>query len=262
MKKISAILITHNEEEKIEQALKSLQSVSDEIIVVDSHSTDSTIEICHRYTDHVIEKSWEGYRAQKQFATEQATHDWILSLDADEMLSAELKREILEWKNQASKFQSYRIARKTFFMGRWISHTTWYPDWQLRLFARSSGRWTGGRVHESFQTSEAPGRLKGQLYHYTYSSFSEYLHQLEHFSTLAAQDYLDSGKKVYWTHIGFYPPGIFLKNYLVSFGFLDGLPGLFVSLLAACSTLFKYLKAWEIQSKKNIQFPCDSCNEE
>ena len=100
MKKISAILITHNEEEKIEQALKRLRSVSDEIIVVDSHSTDSTIEICHQYTDRVIEKSWEGYRAQKQFATEQATHDWILSLDADEMLSAELKREILEWKNQ------------------------------------------------------------------------------------------------------------------------------------------------------------------
>ena len=109
MKKISAILITHNEEEKIEQALKSLRSVSDEIIIVDSHSTDSTIAICHQYTDRVIKKSWEGYRAQKQFATEQATHDWILSLDADEMLSAELKREILEWKieNVQAKYFSY-----------------------------------------------------------------------------------------------------------------------------------------------------------
>ncbi len=262
MKQISAILITHNEEEKIERALRSLHSVSDEIIVVDSYSTDTTTEICRRYTDRVIERSWDGYRAQKQFATEQATYDWVLSLDADEMLSTELRKEILEWKDQKSDCQGYQLARKTFFMGRWISHTTWYPDWQMRLFAKSAGRWEGGRVHESFRVSGPTGRLESQIYHYTYSSISEYLHQLELFSTLAAQDYLDSGRRVHWAHIGFYPPIIFLKNYLVRLGFLDGLPGLFVSLLAACSTLFKYLKAWEMQSDTKIEFPSNPCDEE
>jgi len=259
MKKISAVLITYNEEEKIERALKSLEKVSDEILVVDSYSTDSTPEICRQYATRLIQRSWQGYRIQKQFATEQAQYSWILNLDADEMLSPELAQEILTWKNLPSLHQGYFFPRKTFFMGRWISHTTWYPDWQLRLFKRNYGCWKGGRVHEFFQVAGSTAKFNGRIYHHTYSSSSEYLQQLDNFSALAARDYLDHGKKTSWYHFCLYPPAVFLKNYVIKLGFLDGIPGLFVSILAAISTLFKYWKLWELQSqtksKLSYRFP-------
>ncbi len=257
MTKISAVLITYNEEEKVRRALRSLESVADEIVVVDSYSSDGTVETCRHYTDRVLLKSWEGYCHQKQFATDQASHDWILSLDGDEMLSPQLAQEILEWKGQGSSRKGYYLPRKTFFMGRWIEHTTWYPDWQLRLFEKTSGRWEGGRVHESVRVTGPTGRFKGQIYHHTYASFSEYLEQLERFSSLAAQDYFDGGKRADWTHLLMQPPVIFLKNYLFRRGFLDGIPGLAVSFLAAVSSLFKYLKLWEIQSELVGKIPGD-----
>lgn len=255
MNQISAVVITYNEEDKIERALLSLQKVSDEIVVVDSYSSDATPQICYRYTDRFIQRSWEGYRVQKQFATEQASHEWILNLDADEMLSPDLTQEILHWKNERSTYSGYLLPRKTFFMGKWITHTTWYPDCQLRLFRRSSGSWKGGRVHESFRVDGPTGRLNGEIYHYTYSSFSEYLQQLENFSSLAAQDYFDRGKKVTWFQICFDPAAIFLKNYFFRLGFMDGIPGLCVSMLASVSTLFKYLKLWELQSNVEPYLP-------
>ena len=200
MKKVSAVLITYNEEDKIQRALDSLQAVSDEIVVVDSDSTDATVEFCSRYTNRILKKSWQGYRDQKQFATDRASHDWILSLDADEALSPQLVEEILQWKEQDNNFEGYYLPRKTFFMGRWIEHTTWYPDRQIRLFRKSRGCWEGGRVHESFQVTGSTAKLKGQLYHHTYASFSEYLEQLESFSSLAARDHFDSGKRQKWVH--------------------------------------------------------------
>lgn len=257
MKKISAVLITFNEEEKIQRALRSLKLVSDEIIVVDSYSLDGTVETCRRYTDHVFSRAWEGYREQKQFATDQASHDWILSLDGDEMLSPQLTQEILEWKEEGCSCRGYYLPRKTFFMGRWIEHTTWYPDCQLRLFEKSSGRWEGGRIHESVKVTGPTGQFKGEIYHHTYASFSEYLEQLERFSALTARDHFDRGDRAHWAHFLLHPPTIFLKNYLIRWGFLDGMPGLAVSLLAAVSTLFKYLKLWEIQSGLARKTPSD-----
>ena len=199
------MLITYNEEDKIQRALDSLQAVSDEIVVVDSDSTDATVECCSRYTNRVLTKSWQGYRDQKQFATDQASHEWVLSLDADEALSPQLAEEILHWKEQDNNFEGYYLPRKTFFMGRWIEHTTWYPDWQLRLFRKSRGRWEGGRVHESFQVTGPTARFKGQIYHHTYASFSEYLEQLERFSSLAARDRFEEGQRAQWVHVIFSP---------------------------------------------------------
>ncbi len=167
MKRISAVLITYNEADKIQRALASLQAVSDEIVVVDSHSTDATVELCSRYTERVLKKSWQGYRDQKQFATDQASHEWVLSLDADEALSPQLSEEILQWKEQDNYFEGYYFPRKTFFMGRWIEHTTWYPDRQLRLFRKSRGRWEGGRFHESFRVTGPTARFKGLIYLHT-----------------------------------------------------------------------------------------------
>lgn len=257
MTRISAVVITYNEEETIQRALNSLKAVSDEIVVVDSHSTDATVQLCSRYTDRVLKKSWQGYREQKQFATDQASHDWVLSLDADEALSPKLTEEILQWKERENDCEGYYLPRKTFFMGRWIEHTTWYPDWQLRLFKKSRGRWEGGRVHESFRVTGPTARLRGQIYHHTYESFSEYLQQLERFSSLAARDLFEQGRRAHSIHFVFHPPAIFLKNYLLRLGFLDGKPGLAVSALAAVSSLFKYLKLWEIQSEAPKEMPMD-----
>ena len=194
MKKLSGVVVCYNEEEKIDAALGSLEPVSDEIVVVDSFSSDGTEAICRRYTDRFLQRPWSGYRDQKQFATQQASFDWVLSLDADEVLSPELRQAVLLWKSgEDDGIDGYRLCRKTFFLGRWIEHTTWYPDWQMRLFRRSAGRWEGGRVHESFRVNGATGRLSGDLHHHTYASLSEYLQQLERFTNLAAADYFDAG---------------------------------------------------------------------
>ncbi len=196
MKKLSGVVISYNEEEKIDAALSSLQAVTDEIVVVDSFSSDGTEAICRRYTDRFLQRRWSGYRDQKQFAAHQASFDWVLSLDADEVLSPELQAEVHRWKSgKDDEIDGYYLCRKTFFLGRWIEHTTWYPDWQMRLFLRSGGQWKGGRVHESFRVKGPTGRLSGDLHHYTYASLSEYLQQLERFTNLAAADYFDSGAR-------------------------------------------------------------------
>ena len=248
MKKISGVVISFNEEDKIAKPLSSLQAVSNEIVVVDSFSSDQTEKICRRYTDRFLKRKWSGYRDQKEFATLQASFDWVLSLDADEVLSAELQEEICRWKVAAEeRIDGYYIGRKTFFMGRWIKHTTWYPDWQMRLFRKSAGCWEGRRVHESFRLGGPTGYLSGSLEHYTYATMSEYLQQLDRFSSLAAADYQVSGVKAGMGRLFFYPPMVFFVNYFLRRGFQDGLPGLTVSTLSAISTFFKYLKLWEIQ---------------
>ncbi len=250
LNRISAVIICCNEEEKIERALKSVQGIADETVVVDSGSQDRTLEICRRYTDRVYQKRWEGYRDQKQYATDQARNDWVLSLDADEVVSPELHSELSQWRcAPADNRTGYHVPRKTYFMGRWIEHTTWYPDWQLRLFRRSAGRWEGGRVHESFRAAGSIGRLQGHLYHYTYSNLSEFLQQLDRFSNLAAADLFDRGIRANLYHIVASPPLVFLKNYVLRRGFEDGRQGFVVSILSSISTLFKYLKLWELQHR-------------
>ncbi len=251
MKQLSAVIISYNEEEKIETMLRSVKPVADEIVVMDAFSSDATPEICRRYTDRFLQRTWQGYRNQKQCVTEQASHDWVLSLDSDEAVSPELGKELLSWKQKNENgHRGYYLPRKTLFLGRWIQHTTWYPDWQLRLFRRSCGRWEGGRIHESFRVLGPTGRFQSHLYHYSYATLSEYLHQLETFSSLAAADYLDQGVKARWAHLLLHPPAVWGKNYLLRLGFLDGVPGLAVSTLSAISTFFKFLTLWELERRR------------
>jgi len=251
LNQISAVIICCNEEAKIERALKSLQGIVDETVIVDSGSRDRTIDICRRYTDRIYHKEWEGYRRQKEFATNQARNDWILSVDADEAVSPELHSEVSRWRCIVpANYAGYYVPRKTYFMGRWIEHTTWYPDWQLRLFRRSMGRWEGGHVHESFRISGPTGRMHGHLYHYTYSTLSEFLQQLDNFSSLAAADLYERGVRARLFHLFADPPLVFLKNYLLRRGFKDGTQGLVVSILSSASTLFKYLKLWELEHQR------------
>jgi glycosyltransferase involved in cell wall biosynthesis len=246
MEQISATLITNNEEVNIEEALQSL-AWADEIVVVDSGSTDATVEICRRYTDRIFKRAWTGFVDQKNYAVERASHDWIISLDADERISPELAREIEQLRLAGLRHAGYRIPRVAFFMGRWIRHGDWYPDHQLRFFDRRRGRWQGGRVHESVQVEGRPGNLRGEIQHYTYRSLSDYLRRLETYSALAAQDYRQRGKKASLPKLVGNPCLTFLKAYLLKRGFLDGAPGLMVAIMGAVSVFFKYAKLHELQ---------------
>jgi glycosyltransferase involved in cell wall biosynthesis len=246
MQPISATLITYNEERNIEEALQSL-SWADEIVVVDSGSCDGTVAICRKFTDRILHRDWTGFVDQKNFAVENARNDWIFSLDADERPSPELSREIQQLASNGFLKPGYKIPRVAFFLGRWIRHGEWYPDCQLRLFDRRNGKWEGGRVHESVKLHEKPGLLKGEIYHYTYRSLSDYLKRLEIYSTLAACDYQQRGKTVTPIRLLGNPIAAFARSYLLKRGFLDGAPGLAVAILAAVSVFFKYAKLFELQ---------------
>jgi glycosyltransferase involved in cell wall biosynthesis len=246
MHPISAALITYNEELNIAEALQSL-SWADEIVVVDSGSKDATLDICRRYTDRILHRDWTGYVDQKNFAVEQAKNDWIFSLDADERPSPELCAEIRELSEKGFSKSGYNIPRVAFFMGRWIRHGDWYPDYQLRLFDRRHGKWKGGRVHESVKISEKPGLLNGEIYHFTYRSFSDYLGRLETYSSLAALDYQQQGKSATPLKLLGNPIAAFIKSYLLKRGFLDGMPGFVVAVMGVVSVFFKYAKLYELK---------------
>jgi glycosyltransferase involved in cell wall biosynthesis len=243
---ISATLITRNEEANIEDALRSL-SWAEEIVVVDCGSTDATIDICRRYTDHVCTRAWTGFVDQKNHAVEKAGHNWIFSLDADERVAPPLASEIGRLRQAGFQHPGYRIPRVAFFLGRWIRHGDWYPDHQLRLFDRRRGRWQGGRVHESVRVDGVPGLLRGEIQHYTYRSLSDYLRRLETYSTLASQDYHQQGKRASMAKVMANPLAAFVKAYFLKQGFLDGAPGLMVAVMGAISVFFKYSKLYELQ---------------
>jgi glycosyltransferase involved in cell wall biosynthesis len=250
MQPISATVITCNEEHNIREALQSVSWV-DEIIVVDSGSRDSTLEICRDFTDRIYHREWTGYVDQKNHAVDKAGHDWIFSLDADERSSPELSREIQELAREGFGSHGYRIPRVAFFMGRWIRHGDWYPDYQLRLFDRRYGKWTGGRVHESVKMKEPPGKLSGEIQHFTYRNLSDYLRRLEVYSDLAALDYQQRGKSATPLSLLGNPMGAFVKAYLLKRGFMDGTPGLSVAVMGAVSVFFKYAKLYELQRKSS-----------
>ena len=249
MRKISVAIITFNEEQKIERSLTSIKKIADEIVIIDSFSTDETENICSQYTDLFFSAKWKGYRKQKQLAVEHCSHDWVLSLDADEVLSKELIRELDIWKNQSdTQISGHYFPRLTFFMGRWMKHTSWYPDWQLRLFRKSRGEWAGGRVHESVKLFGDTSKFHNPIEHYSYADINEYLTQMQNFSTLAAADYFEAGEKSSPYKLILYPLVEFLKNYFLQRGFQDGFPGLVVSILSSTSVFFKFLKLWELHN--------------
>ena len=248
MQPISATLITYNEERNIAEALQSLSWV-DEIVVVDSGSRDATVAICRQFTERIFHRDWTGFVDQKNFAVENARNDWIFSLDADERPSPELSQEIQELARNGFPRPGYKMPRVVFFLGRWIRHGEWYPDCQLRLFDRRNGKWEGGRVHESVKLQEKSGLLKGEIYHYTYRSLSDYLKRLEIYSALAALDHQQRGKTITPIRLLGNPIAAFARSYLLKRGFLDGAPGLAVAMLAAISVFFKYAKLYELQRK-------------
>ncbi len=244
---VTATVITFNEAANIQGALESL-SWADEIVVVDSESTDDTVAIARRFTDRVVVRPWPGYVSQKNFAAAQASHDWIFSLDADERVSPALAAEIKKIVSDGATAAGYRVPRVTFHLGRWIRSTDWYPDYQLRLYDRRRGQWAGRYVHESVRSDGAVMDLRGELQHYAYRDVAHHLQTMDRYTTLAARQMFEEGRRAGWLDLAIHPPAAFFRNYVLRGGFRDGVPGLIVSAMNARYVGLKFAKLWELCS--------------
>ena len=254
MPKLTVTIITRNEAANIAAALESVRW-ADEIIVVDSESTDETVAIARQFTAHVIVRPWPGYVAQKNFAAEQASHDWILSVDADERVSPALATEIRTLLASDPAAAGYRIPRVTFHLGRWIRSTDWYPDYQLRLYHRRHAHWHGRHVHESVRTHGRVERLRGELQHYAYRDIAHHLQTMDRYTTLAAQQLYEDGRRANWIDILITPRLTFFRNYVVRGGFRDGMAGLVISAMNAYYVGLKFAKLWELCSLSTLTPP-------
>jgi len=260
--KISACIIAFNEENNIAKAVESVVW-ADEILVVDSESTDGTRAIAESLGAKVLSKRWEGFSKQKQYAADSAAHDWVFSLDADERVSQELKSEILKLKNisETDLADGYRIPRLSYYMNRPIRHGGWYPDWQLRFFNRRRGKWKDVLVHESVQMFEPATvkNLSGDIFHFSVENASQH-HRLigTRYAPLAAEQMFERGKRTSAFKIATVGLTAFLQTYILKGGFLDGLAGFCIATFAAHHAFLKYLLLWEMQNrspKSKVQSP-------
>ncbi len=247
--KISATIITCNEERNVARVIESLRCC-DEIVVIDSGSNDRTMEIAAKLGARVVESPWRGYAGQKNFASETAAHDWILSLDADESLSEALEAEIWQIKKNGPEFDAYTMPRLAQYLGRWILHSGWYPDRKVRLFDRRRAKWVGSFVHESVAVEGRIGHLKSNLLHFTCSSISEHLKTLDRYTTLAAEQLVEHKKEIGWRQLVLDPLWTFFKSYFVQRGFLDGTEGLAIAYMAALYNFLKYMKAKDMAPRR------------
>jgi glycosyltransferase involved in cell wall biosynthesis len=239
---ITALIITYNEERNIGRCIQSLQGVADEILVIDSFSTDRTKEICASYNVRFVENKWINYSEQKNFGQKLASNDYMLSLDADEALSEKLATSIKEIKNSNS-FYLYSFKRLTNYCGKWIRHGGWYPDKKTRLYDRRTGHWTGS-IHETLVVPEGlkPILLQGDCLHYSYYSVEHHRQKAELFASLMAKEAIAKGKKASQLHLLFKPSFKFISNYFLRLGLLDGYYGFIIAKISAHVTYLKYLK--------------------
>jgi glycosyltransferase involved in cell wall biosynthesis len=242
---ISVVIATRNEENNIEDALKSVSDAS-EIIVVDSFSTDRTVEICKKYTDIIHQHEWQGFACQKQMAVDYAVGPWVLILDADERVTPALKTEIV---NKLSKegYNGFYIPRENYFIGKWIKHSGWWPDYTLRLFMKNKGRLEQREVHEKVVVEGNTGYLKNPLKHYTYRSVSDFAERMDRYSSLAAKEIEKNSGKAGIYSLTVKPTATFVKMYFLRRGFLDGIHGIMLAVLYSFYTFLKYAKTWEKQ---------------
>ena len=245
MEKISVAIITHNEERNIRDCLESVKW-ADEIVVVDNGSIDGTLKICQEYGARVYQEGWKGYSAQKNSAIEKAANEWVLSLDADERLSPELRQEIENALQKEPPVDGYWVARKNYFLGRWIRYCGWYPDRNLRLFRKSRGRFRERSVHERVEVQGKTAALNHPLVHETYRSLSDFLIRSDRYSTLAAGEMLRQGRKYHWGDVFFRPPFTFLQMYILRAGFMEGYWGFLLSVFYSYYTFVKYAKLKEL----------------
>ncbi len=248
MPKVSVTIITKNEAADIGAALDSV-SWADERIVVDSCSTDETAAIAARHGARVVSHEWPGYGAQKNYAASLSSHDWILSLDADERVTPGLAAEIRSTLAREPGERGFRIPRVTFHLGRWIRTTDWYPDYQLRLYDRRAAEWTGAYVHEGVAVRGRVGRLRHELQHYAYRDAAEHLETIEHYTTLAARQMFEQGRRATALDVALQPAFAFFRNYILKRGFMDGSAGLTISKMNAHYVRMKFSKLRELCSR-------------
>jgi glycosyltransferase involved in cell wall biosynthesis len=241
MIKVSACIITLNEEHNLPRALRSLRDVADEVVVVDCGSTDQTKQIAKESGANFLVRQWSNYAAQKNYAAGISSYDWILSLDADEELSSELQKAILDWKRGEPEFGVYEFSRRAHYLGAWIRHSGWYPDRQRRLYRRNIAEFSG-IIHESLRFTGRVGRLPGDILHYTIGSFNEHKEKVERYSTLAAQQMLATGRKRWRAGVWLAAPWAAIRCLILRLGFLDGYRGFLIAGMAARTVRLKYRK--------------------
>ena len=246
MPRVTVTIITLDEAAHIADAIESA-AWADEVIVVDSGSADDTLAIARARGARTETRSWTGYVDQKNFAAGLASNDWIFSLDADERIPAALASEIRSVLSSEPPHGGYRVPRVTHHLGQWIRTTDFYPDYQTRLYDRRRAKWHGRHVHESVRVEGPSGQLTKELEHYSYRNLSDHLDRINAYSTLAARQMYESGRRANALHLLFHPPAAFLRNYILRRGFLDGTVGLTLSIVNAYSVFLKFAKLWELQ---------------
>ncbi|MGH9862213.1 MAG: glycosyltransferase family 2 protein [Candidatus Acidiferrales bacterium] len=241
MNRLTATIITLNEEKNLPRALTSVAGLADEIVVVDSGSTDRTVEIARQVGARVLQRVWTDYSDQKNFAAAQASRDWILSLDADEELNPELQAALRRWKSELAMVTAYSMNRKANYCGRWILHSGWCPDPKFRLYHRQRARWVGA-LHESLEVNGAVEPLPGEILHYTMNSFDEHARRVRHYTTLAARLLFVAGQRRWFLPLLAASPWAFLRTFFFQQGFRDGVHGLQIATMAAYYVFLKYRK--------------------
>jgi glycosyltransferase involved in cell wall biosynthesis len=246
--KLSVTVITLNESANIDACLASV-SWADEVLVVDSRSTDDTVRRAESRGARVLVRDWPGYSAQKNFAAAEAAHDWILSIDADERVPPALAAEIQALLAGSPAAAGYRVPRVTWHLGRWIRTTDWYPDFQLRLYDRRSSEWKSRRVHESVEVRGQVARLRHDLEHYAYRDISHHHQTMDRYTTLAADQMFEDGQRAGLIDVALHPLAAFVRNYVLKRGLRDGMPGLIVSSMNAYYVFLKFAKLWALERR-------------
>jgi len=243
--KVSAYVMTFNEKDKITDCLESIKW-ADEIVVLDSFSTDGTVEICKKYTNKIIQKKFEGFGKLRNAALDSCSNDWVLSIDADERCTEELKNEVLGLLEKGPGADAYYVPRKSHFLGVWVRHCGWYPDYrQPQLFNRKKMKYTEQLVHETFVLDGKLSYLKGHALQFPFLNLDQYLRKMERYSGLRAEEMHKAGKKFRISNVVVNPAAMFFRMYVAKLGFLDGKTGLILSFLYAYYTMLKYVKLWE-----------------
>ncbi len=253
---LSVVVITKNEEQNIYRCLDAVRW-ADEIIIVDSQSTDRTLEIVKQFHAKVYSPVWRGYGPAKREGVAHATGDWVLSIDADEVVTPELAGEIQDIINGETPYDGYYMNRRTNFLGRWIYHCGWYPDRVLRLFRRGKGNVTDSPVHERVKVNGKTGYLKGELLHYCYPTLELYLSKSNTYTTLGAEEAFRRGKQFRVFDIVIRPMVSFISHYIIKQGFRDGLEGFLISVLSSVAVMVKYAKLRQMYKHEKTKAETD-----
>ncbi|MDL2262210.1 glycosyltransferase family 2 protein [Bacteroidales bacterium OttesenSCG-928-I21] len=256
MNKISAVIITFNEEKNIARCINSVKDIADEILVIDSNSTDRTVEIAKLLNAKIVLQKFLGYAEQKNFAIQHINNDYVLSLDADEAISPNLKNEILKIKNELSPRKAYEFNRITNYCGKWIKHGGWYPDRKIRLYNKNTARWGGGNLHEKIilDIDVVVKKINADIEHYSYYTIQDHIGQIQKFTNISSNELFEKNKKAPLLKILFSGWVKFIRDFVFRLGFLDGYAGFRIAKISAFATFLKYSKLKELHDfRKNAE---------